>query len=95
MRNIFRPASHLYQATPRGTMGSLFMKDEVEQGTVHDRTAIAVDTDRLMELVHEETLAGPGGIDLLPEAPPPALDLTAALGRIDQKSRLSMFSRRP
>jgi hypothetical protein len=51
-------------------MGSLFVKDEVEQGTVHGLTAIAVNTDQLTELVHEETLAGPRGIDLLPEAPP-------------------------
>jgi hypothetical protein len=50
-------------------MGSLFVKDEVEQGTVHGRTAIAVNTDQLTELVHEETLAGPLGSDLLPETP--------------------------
>jgi hypothetical protein len=50
MRDIFRPASHLYQATPLGTMGSLFVKDEVEQGTVHGQTAIAVNTDQLTEL---------------------------------------------
>jgi hypothetical protein len=87
------PASHLYQATPLGTMGSLIVKDEVEQGTVHDRTAIAVNTDQLTELVHEETLTGPRDIDLLP-APPPSLYLTASLGRVEQQSRLSMLTRR-
>jgi hypothetical protein len=80
---------------PLRTMGSLFVKDEIEQETMHGRTAIAGNTDQLTELVHEETLAGPRGIDLLPEAPPPSLYLIAALGRVDQKSRLSMISRRP
>ncbi len=71
------------------------MKDKVEQGTVHGRTTIVVNTDQLTKLVHEETLAGPRGIDLLSEAPPLSLYLIAALGRVNQKSRLSMFSRRP
>jgi hypothetical protein len=71
------------------------VKDEVEQGTVHGQPTTVVNTNPLTELAHEETLAGPRGIDLLPEAPPLSLYLIAALRRVDQRSRLSMFSRRP